>query len=122
MSRFIALKTQLRDAALLMLTLEQMGCQVSHEPQGMRMRGAPTLVEIVARAPFGAFGFRKTAEDVYEVVADERLIADQHAFLQQLLQQYAYRKILQEAQAAGYNLVHEEVQADRTIKLVVRKW
>ncbi|MCP4398800.1 MAG: DUF1257 domain-containing protein, partial [bacterium] len=46
----------------------------------------------------------------------------QREWLKGLTQQYAYRKILKNAKAAGYQLVQEEVDEDRTIKLVVRKW
>jgi hypothetical protein len=55
-------------------------------------------------------------------VAEEEILAQHKDFIQRLTQQYAYRKILKDAKAAGYNLVQEEVGEDRTIKLVVRKW
>lgn len=122
MSRFVALQTRLRDREVLQQCLEQMGCQVLYEEKGIKMRGAGAPVQILAHAPFGALGFRLTANGEYAVVAEEEVLAEQKTFLQHLTQQYAYRKILKDATAAGYNLVQEDVGADQTIRLVVRKW
>ena len=73
--------------------------------------------EICARLQSGRrifiFGNGGSAADAQHIAAE---------FINRLKQQYAYRKILKDANAAGYNLVQEEVGKDRTIKLVVRKW
>jgi len=122
MSRFVALKTELRDREILTQCLEQLGCQVLSEPQGIMLRGARAPVQLLVHAPFGTLGFRLTAAGPYDVVGEEKLLATHQDFLNHLTQQYAYRKVLQQAQAAGYNLVQEEVGADQTIRLVVRKW
>jgi hypothetical protein len=122
MSRFVAIKTRLRDREIIQQCLEELHCQVLYQEQGIKMRGARTPVQLLVHAPFGTLGFRKTASQDYELVADEHIIEPHQNFLKQLLQQYAYRKILKDAKAAGYNLVQEEVGEDNTIKLVVRKW
>ena len=122
MSRFVAIKTRLRDREVLQQCLEQLGWQVLYQEDGIKMRGARTPVELLVHAPFGTLGFRETPSKDYELVADEEVIKHQHDFLKHLTQQYAYRKILKDTQAAGYNLVQEEVGEDQTIKLVVRKW
>jgi len=86
------------------------------------MNGAQTPVQFLVHASFGTLGFRLTQEGSYEMVGDDMILARQKDFLDQLTRQYAYRKILKDANAAGYNLVQEETLEDNTIKLVIRKW
>jgi hypothetical protein len=122
MSRFIAIKTELRDKAILTECLEHLQCQVLDDTRGIAMRGAQAPVHLLVHAPFGTLGFRKTTTDTYEVVGDDRILEPHQDFLDQVTRQYAYRKIVRDAKNAGYNLVQEDVGADQTIKLVVRKW
>ncbi len=122
MSRFVSINTRLRDREILQQCLEQLNCQVLYEEQGIKMRGARTPVQLLVHAPFGTLGFRVTTSGDYEVVGMEKVLEEQKDFINRLTQQYAYRKILKDAKAAGYTLVQEEVGEDNTIKLVVRKW
>ena len=122
MSRIVSINTQLRDREILQQCLEKLNCQVLYEEQGIKMRGARTPVQLLVHASFGTLGFRVTASGEYEVVGMEEVLDEQKEFIKNLTQQYAYRKILKDASAAGYNLVQEEVGEDKTIKLVVRKW
>jgi hypothetical protein len=41
---------------------------------------------------------------------------------QAVVQQYVYRKLMDEMQARGFNVVEEEVNEDRSIRLKVRHW
>ena len=41
---------------------------------------------------------------------------------QAVVQQYVYRKLMDDMQARGFNVVEEEVNADRSIRLKVRHW
>ena len=41
---------------------------------------------------------------------------------QSVVQQYVYRKLLDEMRARGFNIVEEEVNEDRSIRLKVRHW
>jgi hypothetical protein len=41
---------------------------------------------------------------------------------QAVVQQYVYRKLMDDIRARGYNVVEEEVNADRSIRLKVRHW
>jgi len=41
---------------------------------------------------------------------------------QAVVQQYVYRKLMDDMRARGYNVVEEEVNADRSIRLKVRHW
>ena len=122
MSRIITIQTQFRDIDLLKTCLEALECQVLHEPNGIRMRGAATPVELLVHASFGSFGFRRTSDEQYEIVGDDFVLGRQQKFIHNLTQQYAYRKILKDATAAGYQLVQEERRENREIRLVVRKW
>jgi DNA-binding protein len=41
---------------------------------------------------------------------------------QAVVQQYVYRKLMDDLRTRGYNIVEEEVNADRSIRLKVRHW
>ena len=41
---------------------------------------------------------------------------------QAVVQQYVYQKLMNEMQARGFNVVEEETNADRSIRLKVRHW
>ncbi len=86
------------------------------------MARTQTSVQFLVHASFGTLGFRKTAGGSYELIGDDMMLNHQQNFVNRLKQQYAYKKILKDAKAAGYHLVQEELGEDQTIKLVVRKW
>jgi hypothetical protein len=44
------------------------------------------------------------------------------ALSQGVVQQYVYQRLLHEMQAKGFNVVEEDVSADRSIRLKVRHW
>ena len=122
MSRIITIQTQFRDIDILKTCLEALECQMLHEPNGITMRGAATPVELLVHASFGSFGFRRAADGQYEMVGDDFALGRQQKFIHSLTQQYAYRKVIKDAAAAGYQLVQEERQENHAIRLVVRKW
>ena len=122
MSRFVAIQTKLKDHEILQQCLEHMECQVLYDKAGINMPRVSAPVHFLVHAPFGPLGFRRSISGDFELVAEEEVLAQRKDFIQHLTQQYAYRKILKDTKAAGYNLVQEEVGEDRTIKLVVRKW
>jgi hypothetical protein len=71
-------------------------------------------------------GLQKT-EKGYRVVADCHGLSPeeerrQAASIQQVVQRYAYRKVLRELQGQGYVVAEEEKRPDGAIRLVVRKW
>lgn len=122
MSRIVSIQTELRDAQILQECLEELDCQVLYQKEGIRMTRTRKPVQFLVHISGGTCGFRLTPEGCYEFVTDDMLLPRQQEFLQRVTQQYAYRKILKGAKAAGYHVVQEEVLGDRTIKLVVRKW
>ena len=54
--------------------------------------------------------------------AQEALRALGEELSQAVVQQYVYRKLMDDMRARGYNVVEEEVNADRSIRLKVRHW
>ena len=122
MSKIVSIQTQLQDKEILKECLEQLDCQVLEQPEGIMMPGADAPVQLLVHAPSGPLGFRKGVDGSYEMVCDDMYLPRQQEWLKKLTQQYAYRKIVKDAEAAGYQLVQEEVGEDRTIRLVVRKW
>lgn len=54
--------------------------------------------------------------------SDEALRALGEELSQAVVQQYVYRKLMDEMRARGFNVVEEEVNEDRSIRLKVRHW
>ncbi len=54
--------------------------------------------------------------------SQEALRAMGEELSQAVVQQYVYRKLMDEMRARGFNVVEEEVGADRSIRLKVRHW
>ena len=46
----------------------------------------------------------------------------QEQFLKKLTQRYAYNKVVKEVEKKGFKIAKEIINADRSIKLVVRRW
>ena len=53
---------------------------------------------------------------------DSELRALGEELSQAVVQQYVYRKLMDEMRARGFNVVEEEVSEDRSIRLKVRHW
>jgi uncharacterized protein DUF1257 len=54
--------------------------------------------------------------------SDETLRALGEELSQAVVQQYVYQKLMDEMRSRGFNVVEEEVNADRSIRLKVRHW
>jgi hypothetical protein len=54
--------------------------------------------------------------------SDETLRALGEELSQAVVQQYVYQKLMDEMRTRGFNVVEEEVSADRSIRLKVRHW
>jgi hypothetical protein len=52
----------------------------------------------------------------------EELQAMGQELSQAVVQQYVYQKLMSEMQARGFNVIEEEANADRSIRLKVRHW
>lgn len=71
-------------------------------------------------------GLQKTDKG-YRVVADCHGLSPQQQkaqteSIQQVVQRYAYRKVVAQLQREGYSVAEEQKQPDGSVRLVVRKW
>ena len=63
----------------------------------------------------------------YDMVADwwairERVGHDQDALTNQIMQRYAYQKVVKEVKSRGFMVSEQKQDQDQSIRLVVRKW
>lgn len=123
MSRYVNVRTQLRELPLLRQTLQGMGCRVQEGAQAHPLRGG-RKVDLSVQTSFGTLGFVQGPDQTITASAMEEILRRDACkeFLGQVTQQYARRKVMAEAERAGYRLVEEAVEGDNTIRLVVRKW
>ncbi|MFH1118165.1 MAG: DUF1257 domain-containing protein [Pseudomonadota bacterium] len=125
MSHFTTLKTHIVSKDYLKQALEDLDIAFEEGPLEIRgYQGIHTLVEI--KIPTGNpgydLGFRKSG-DTYELVADWYGIEEieQHEFLGRITQRYAYRVAMEQLVQQDFTVVEEEIQADNTIRITVRR-
>jgi hypothetical protein len=123
MSKFVKVKTQLRDLALVKQSLDdlkldyQADAVYAHPWSGFR-----GTVPFVIRQHSVAFGLRATDDGGYEVIADDMQMPAIRPLMERIQQRYAYHAVLQETARAGFELVEENVGRDQVIRLTVRRW
>jgi len=89
--------------------------------------GQKHSVDIIFKDSIGRdVGVQKAGKD-YKIISDchglsKEQMKRQSESVQQVVQRYAYRKVIKELQAQGYTIAEEEKRPDKTIRLVVRKW
>ncbi len=123
MSKFVKVQTQLRDLALIKRSLDDLRLTYTedaeyHHIYSGRREDVPLLVESGRLK----FGLRKGEDDAYEVVADDMILAKIRVAMQEVQQRYAYHKVLDETEKAGFSLVEESVGQDQVIRMTVRRW
>ena len=125
MSHFTTLKTQIVSKDYLKQSLEDL--DIAYEEGDLEIRGyqgirTPVEIRIPTANPDYDLGFRKSG-DTYELVADWYGVKDieQHEFLGQVMQRYAYRVALEQLAQQDFTVVEEEIQADNTIHITVRR-
>jgi hypothetical protein len=128
MSQFTKVQTKITDLVCLKQALTDLGYQWQEGVGDVRgYRGAREQADLVVRTGSSYdVGLRKVGE-AYEVVADWWGVETgtgmgQDDFMNRLTQRYAYHKVIGEVRKQGFTVATEETQADRTIKVVVRKW
>ena len=89
--------------------------------------GKTHKVEAVFEDGVGRLAGLAKTEKGYQLVTDSQdLTAEeakkQNESIQQVVQRYAYRKVVKQLQAEGYQVAEEQKQADNSIRLVCRKW
>lgn len=122
MSRFVTLQTSLTEILFLKEALRDMRCEI------LRTRKIKTLlnrvfdVDLAVKTSFGIVGFLRNKDGIYELAGDDMILKKSPKFIQQLSQQYAYRKVLAGARKAGFQVVKETSDDKQSIRLVLRKW
>jgi len=123
MSKFVKVKTQLRDLNLIKHALDdlklvyQENANFIHTWSGFRGQ-----VPLVVKVNHAQFGLRETQSGEFEVIGDDMQMAVIRKELGQIQQRYAYHAVLQATAQAGFDLVEENQGSDRVIRMTVRRW
>jgi hypothetical protein len=125
MSHFTTLKTRIVSRDHLTQALKEL--EIAYEVGNLEIRGyegirTPVEIRIPTANTDYQLGFRKQG-DTYELVADWYGIkdVDQNTFLGRITQRYAYRVAREQLEQQDFTVVEEEVQADNTIRITVRR-
>ncbi len=123
MSKFVQLKTELRELALIKQALTDQNIAYQENAQYVHpFGGFRGELPIVIKQSGLQFGLRLTADERYEIVGDDMQLAQIRAVMAPVLQRYAYHKVLAETEKAGFTLVEETTGRDKVIRLTVRRW
>ncbi|MCA9539536.1 MAG: DUF1257 domain-containing protein [Myxococcales bacterium] len=130
MSHFTKVQTKIKDLVCLRKALVDLGYEFAENTAGVEVRGwlgqKETAEMSIRASKTYDVGVKQTANG-YEFVADWWGVETtrgltQEAFVRQVTQRYAYHKVLSEVAKRGYTIETDEVQADQTISITVRKW
>ncbi|MFN3927296.1 MAG: DUF1257 domain-containing protein [Pseudanabaenaceae cyanobacterium] len=131
MSHFTTIRTQIRDRAILIQVLQELGfstIEVHETPQplyGYEGEQRPETAEIIIRRQYisefsNDLGFQLQADGTYTaIISDYDRTQYNQAWLGKLLQKYSYYKLQQLLQQQGLQLQSTETLADGTIRVVV---
>ena len=123
MSKFVKVKTELRELALIKQALDDLKLAYSENASYNHLwSGYRGVVPLVVKQPRAIFGFRSTDDGVYEAIGDDMQMASIRKTLGEIQQRYAYHKVLAEVEQAGFALVEETEGKDHVIRLTVRRW
>lgn len=132
MSHFTRVKTRIMDLECLELALMELDYRVIHEARIRGWQNQQKPARLVAQFPGPLcdydIGFVLNPKlQTYDMVADwwaikERIGHDQDALSEQIMQRYAYQKVVKEVKARGFMISEQKQDADQSIRLVVRKW
>lgn len=123
MSKFVKVKTELRDLTFIKQSLDELKLAYQENTKFVHTwSGFAGQVPLLVRANNVTFGLRQAEDESYEVVGDDMQMAQIRKTMQQVQQRYAYHKVLAETAKAGFALVDENVGRDKVIRLTVRRW
>jgi hypothetical protein len=123
MSKFVKVKTQLRDLNLIKHALDDLKLSYSENANFTHTwSGFRGQVPLVVKVNHAQFGLRGTESGEYEVIGDDMQMGVIRKELGQIQQRYAYHAVRQATQAAGFEMVEESVGNDQVIRLTVRRW
>lgn len=125
MSHFSTVRTRLSERDQIAAALRDLG--YTAEVGDLEVRGFvgnTTRAEIRVGSGVEGYdlGFRREGQ-TYELVADWYGLQgfDREAFLRTLTQRYAYRVAVDQLSREGFTVAEQVVEADRTIRLTVRR-
>ena len=123
MSHITRVKTQITDRDVLLETLKELGYQYEEDCRMCVGRQRPLLMDVVIREGRGyRIGLKRIkGQGVFKVYYIGISPEQQRQFHNRLLQHYARRKILKEARARNYVLVHERACEGNRVRLVLRR-
>jgi len=128
MSHFSTIKTQLKEAAPLIMALNNLGYTINQEEKFVKgYRGKFTAVDISMNLPGDTkVGFKwDNNSSTYELVTDLDLWKFElpvERFISKVTQMYAYQTIISKTKEDGYQIVEQKTQNDGSIELVLTKW
>lgn len=123
MSKFVKVKTELRDLALIKRALEDLKLEYAENQRYTHVWSSFSgKVPLLVKSPRATFALRQTDTGLFELLGDDMQMAAVRPLLQQLQQRYAYHKVMAEVEQAGFSLVEENVGRDNVIRLTVRRW
>ena len=126
MSHFSHIKTCIRDLNTLESTLSHLGIDWKPGPANVKgYRGQNHLANIVIEQSNDYdIGFAWNGSE-YELVADLQFWQQNlsvQGFLNKIMQNYAYQKIIDETADQGFTVAEREQREDGSIKLVLQRW
>lgn len=123
MSKFVRIKTELRELSLIKRALDDLTLKYQEDQRFTHVwSGFAGQVPIVVQAKGAKFAFRETDEGLYEAIGDDMQMAVIRPQLNAIRQRYAYHKVRDEVAYAGFSLVEERVGSDQVIRMTVRRW
>ncbi|MBF2053778.1 MAG: DUF1257 domain-containing protein [Candidatus Sericytochromatia bacterium] len=132
MSHFTRVKTRIMDLECLELALSELDYRVIHEARIRGWQNQHKPAQLVAQFPGQLCAYDigfvfNPKQQTFDMVADwwaikERIGHDQDALSEQIMQRYAYQKVVKEVKARGFMISEQKQDADQSIRLVVRKW
>lgn len=123
MSKFVKVKTELRDFSLIKRALDDLKLEYVenvHYVHRYSRHNEPVAFHVKARG--ADFGLRDGGTGVFEAVGDDMQMSALRQTMNQIAQRYAYHMVLNETAQAGFDLVEEQVGRDQVIRMTVRRW
>jgi hypothetical protein len=130
-SHYSRVKTQFRHREALMTCLKNLGYQVETDTVVRGHHGEHTVDIAVKTAKGYGFGFVKSPDGTYDMVADWWGVSgtDERKITQELAQQvgaiqkeYAKKMVLEQSARDGFEVVSQIEEQDGTVRIVVRRW
>ena len=123
MSKFVKVRTELRDLALVKRSLDDLKLAYAENERFTHIwSGCSQQAPLVVKQKGATFAFRTNDDGAYEAIGDDMQMAQIRSTVQQIQQRYAYHKVLSEVEQAGFALVEERTGKDHVIRMTVRRW